>query len=88
MYFVWRIYKRGETEYLPVDCHYLGINNVMVYADAMKDEQSFAKDGGNNFAVDLVGQINLLNQGKYLHDVRILIQSRFCIGVAGYPENI
>jgi methylenetetrahydrofolate reductase (NADPH) len=35
-----------------VDCHYLGINNVMVLrGDAMKDEQSFAKDGGNNFVL-------------------------------------
>ena len=27
------------------------------------------KVGGNNFAVDLVAQINQLNCGKYLHDV-------------------
>jgi hypothetical protein len=41
MYFVWRIYKRGETEYLPVDCQLLlGINNV-VYADAKEDETVF-----------------------------------------------
>jgi hypothetical protein len=32
-----------------------------------KTKQSFAKDGGgNNFAVDLVGQINLPNQGIYM----------------------
>jgi methylenetetrahydrofolate reductase (NADPH) len=61
MYFVW-LYKE-ETEYL-LDCHYLGINNVMALrGDAMKDEQSLFKNG-NNFAVDLVQQIKLLNEGN------------------------
>jgi methylenetetrahydrofolate reductase (NADPH) len=47
-----------------VDCHYLGINNVMARGDAMKDEQSFVPKI-NNFAVDLVQQIKLLNEEKY-----------------------
>jgi methylenetetrahydrofolate reductase (NADPH) len=38
--------------------------------DAMKDEQSFVpKMGGNSHAIDLVQQIKLLNEGKYLHEV-------------------
>ena len=83
-------FTKEETEYLLVDCHYLGINNVMALrGDAMKDEQSFvAKEGGNNYAVDLVKQIHQLNQGKYLHDVmHIDNKADFCIGVAGYPEK-
>jgi 5,10-methylenetetrahydrofolate reductase len=41
---VWWLYKE-ETEYLLVDCHYLGINNVMALrGDAMKDEQSLFKN--------------------------------------------
>jgi methylenetetrahydrofolate reductase (NADPH) len=57
---LWWLYK--ETEYLLVDCHYLGINNVMALrGDAMKDEQSLFQNRGN-FAVDLVQQIKLLNE--------------------------
>jgi methylenetetrahydrofolate reductase (NADPH) len=64
MYFVGGFTK--ETEYLLVDCHYLGINNVMALrGDAMKDEQSFVpKMGGNSHIIDLVQQIKLLNEGK------------------------
>lgn len=83
-------FTKEETEYMLVDCHYLGINNIMALrGDAMKDEQYFIpKDGGNHFAVDLVRQINHLNQGKYLHDVMDKDnKADFCIGVAGYPEK-
>lgn len=83
-------FTKEETEYLLVDCHYLGINNVMALrGDAMKDEKYFIpKEGGNNYAVDLVKQIQNLNEGKYLHDVLdIDNKPDFCIGVAGYPEK-
>ncbi len=83
-------FTKEETEYLLVDCHYLGIDNVMALrGDAMKDEQSFIpKDGGNHYAADLVSQIHQLNQGNYLHGLKdIEHKSDFCIGVAGYPEK-
>ena len=83
-------FTKEETEYLLVDCHYLGIENVMALrGDAMKDEQSFVpKPGGNQYAIDLVKQIKELNSGKYLHDVAdIDNKSNFCIGIAGYPEK-
>ncbi|MGL5111484.1 MAG: methylenetetrahydrofolate reductase [NAD(P)H] [Flavobacterium sp.] len=83
-------FTKEETEYLLVDCHYLGIDNVMALrGDAMKDEQSFVPTkGGNKFAADLVSQIYQLNQGKYLHEVMdIDNKADFCIGVAGYPEK-
>ncbi|KFF18457.1 methylenetetrahydrofolate reductase [NAD(P)H] [Flavobacterium hydatis] len=83
-------FTKEETEYLLVDCNYLGIDNVMALrGDAMKDEQYFMpKAGGNCYAVDLVAQIYELNKGKYLHEV-MDIDNRpdFCIGVAGYPEK-
>lgn len=83
-------FTKEETEYLLVDCHYLGIDNVMALrGDAMKDEKYFIpKNGGNNYAVDLVKQIKQLNDGKYLHDlIDVDNKSDFCIGVAGYPEK-
>jgi len=83
-------FTQEETEYMLVDCQYLGITNVMALrGDAMKDEQSFVpKAGGNSFAIDLVRQINDLNCGKYLHEVMdVDNKADFCIGVAGYPEK-
>jgi methylenetetrahydrofolate reductase (NADPH) len=83
-------FTKEETEYLLVDCHYLGIDNVVALrGDSMKDEQYFvATKGGNEYAVDLVKQIKELNNGKYLHDVLdVHNKSDFCIGVAGYPEK-
>ncbi|BFM43419.1 methylenetetrahydrofolate reductase [NAD(P)H] [Flavobacterium sp. CFS9] len=83
-------FTQEETEYMLVDCQYLGINNVMALrGDAMKDEQSFVpKAGGNSYAIDLVRQINDLNNGKYLHELMDTDnKADFCIGVAGYPEK-
>jgi methylenetetrahydrofolate reductase (NADPH) len=83
-------FTKEETEYLLVDCHYLGIDNVMALrGDSMKEERYFEPtEGGHQYASDLVKQIKQLNQGNYLHEV---IESDncsdFCIGVAGYPEK-
>jgi len=73
-----------------VDCHYLGIDNVMALrGDAMSHQKYFEPTkGGNAYAVDLVKQIKNLNKGKYLHDViEAHDKANFCIGVAGYPEK-
>lgn len=83
-------FTKEETEYLLVDCHYLGINNVMALrGDAMKHQSYFEPTkGGHDFAQGLVEQIVNLNDGKYLHDVMDNDnQCDFCIGVAGYPEK-
>ncbi len=83
-------FTKEETEYVLVDCHYLGLDNVMALrGDAMKHEAYFTpQNEGNNYASDLVQQIKDLNKGKYLHDViDSAYNSNFCIGVAGYPEK-
>ena len=83
-------FSKEETEYLLVDCHYLGINNVMALrGDAMSHQKYFeACKGGHQYASQLVSQIQNLNCGNYLHDVvEVNDTSDFCIGVAGYPEK-
>ena len=83
-------FTKEETEYLLVDCHYLGIDNVMALrGDAMSHQKYFEPTkGGNEFASDLVQQIMDLNRGKYLHEVvEASNKADFCIGVAGYPEK-
>jgi len=83
-------FTKEETEYVLLDCHYLGLDNVMALrGDAMKQEKFFsATKNGNNFASELVAQIKDLNKGKYLHEIiETPYNSDFCIGVAGYPEK-
>ncbi|NAS13959.1 methylenetetrahydrofolate reductase [NAD(P)H] [Poritiphilus flavus] len=83
-------FTKEETEYLLVDCHYLGIDNIMALrGDAMREEQYFEPTkGGHAYASDLICQIRNLNNGQYLHEVIETDNcSDFCIGVAGYPEK-
>jgi methylenetetrahydrofolate reductase (NADPH) len=83
-------FTKEETEYLLVDCHYLGIDNVMALrGDAMSHQKYFeASQGGHQYAKELVCQIQNLNKGQYLHDVIEVDETAdFCIGVAGYPEK-
>ncbi|RUA09245.1 MAG: methylenetetrahydrofolate reductase [NAD(P)H] [Flavobacteriia bacterium] len=83
-------FTREETEYVLVDCHYLGIENVMALrGDAMKHESYFTPvENGHHYASELVAQISELNKGRYLHDIIDTPHpTDFCIGVAGYPEK-
>ncbi|WNW02616.1 methylenetetrahydrofolate reductase [NAD(P)H] [Tenacibaculum sp. HL-MS23] len=83
-------FTKEETEYLLVDCHYLGIENVMALrGDAMSHQRYFeASKNGHQYAIELVNQIENLNKGKYLHEViEANHKADFCIGVAGYPEK-
>ena len=83
-------FTKEETEYLLVDCHYLGIENVMALrGDAMAHQKYFEPSkGGHQYAKELVSQIKDLNSGRYLHNIiEADYKSNFCIGVAGYPEK-
>lgn len=83
-------FTKEETEYVLVDCHYLGIDNVMALrGDSMKEERYFTPtDGGHCYAKELVEQIRNLSHGQYLHEtINSDDNADFCIGVAGYPEK-
>ncbi|MGB0837749.1 MAG: methylenetetrahydrofolate reductase [NAD(P)H] [Flavobacteriaceae bacterium] len=83
-------FSKEETEYLLVDCQYLGIDNVMALrGDKMKHEPYFsAAKGGYTYASELVSQIKRLNQGEFLDpQMSMEYPMDFCVGVAGYPEK-
>jgi methylenetetrahydrofolate reductase (NADPH) len=80
----------NETEDALINLHYLGIDNVLVLrGDAAKNESGFEPEpGGHAYAVDLLKQVSNLNAGIYLEeDLKNSTQTKFCIGVAGYPEK-
>ena len=80
----------NETEDALINLHYLGIDNVLVLrGDAAKNETTFEPEpGGHKYAVDLLKQVVNLNSGIYLEeDLKDSHKTKFCIGVAGYPEK-
>ena len=80
----------NETEDALINLNYLGIDNVLVLrGDAAKNETSFEPEpGGHKYAIDLLRQVSNLNAGVYLEeDLKNTSQTKFCIGVAGYPEK-
>ena len=80
----------NDTEDALINLNYLGIDNVLVLrGDAAKNESSFEPEpGGHQYAIDLLNQVRNLNKGIYLEEeLKNTTQTKFCIGVAGYPEK-
>lgn len=83
-------FSKRETEDALIDLNFLGIDNVLVLrGDAHKNESTFEPEpDGNTYAIDLLRQVVDLNNGMYLEeDIRNGFRTKFCIGVAGYPEK-
>lgn len=83
-------FNKQETENALIDLNFLGIDNVLVLrGDAAKNEASFEPHkGGHSYALDLLKQVANLNNGIYLEeDIQNGDKTKFCIGVAGYPEK-
>ena len=83
-------FTKRETEDALIDLNFLGIDNVLVLrGDAAKNEASFEPEkDGNNYAIDLLKQVGNLNHGLYVdEDIKDGSKTKFCIGVAGYPEK-
>ncbi len=80
----------NETEDALINLNYLGIDNVLVLrGDAAKNESTFEPEpGGHKYAIDLLKQVVNLNEGVYLEEnLKNTSKTKFCIGVAGYPEK-
>lgn len=83
-------FSKEETENALIDLDFLGIDNVLVLrGDAIKSEGKFIPhEDGNNFAIDLLHQVNDMNNSVYLDaGLESPTPTDFCIGVAGYPEK-
>lgn len=80
----------NDTEDALINLQYLGIDNVLVLrGDPAKNESTFEPEpGGHRFASDLLKQVVNLNSGIFLEeDLKGTQGTKFCIGVAGYPEK-
>jgi methylenetetrahydrofolate reductase (NADPH) len=83
-------FTKQETENALIDLSFLGIDNVLVLrGDAEKNEPSFVPTpGGHSYSTELLQQVVNLNHGIYLEeDILNGGHTKFCIGVAGYPEK-
>ncbi|MFM2387244.1 MAG: methylenetetrahydrofolate reductase [Bacteroidota bacterium] len=83
-------FSKDETENALIDLDFLGIDNVLALrGDPPKNEKVFTPHPlGNQYAIDLVKQVQALNSGIYLEDeIMDGVHTKFCIGIAGYPEK-
>ncbi|MEM9983899.1 MAG: methylenetetrahydrofolate reductase [Bacteroidota bacterium] len=82
-------FTREETEDALIELNYLGIENILAIRGDKQNQRPIPQDRSvNNYAIDLVRQINDMNQGRYIDgDLIDAAKSEFCIGVACYPEK-
>ncbi|MBS1532066.1 MAG: methylenetetrahydrofolate reductase [NAD(P)H] [Bacteroidetes bacterium] len=82
-------FTREETENALIDLQFLGIDNVLALrGDArMADSGFIPTPGGHAYATELLQQVINMNNGKYLYEDHEVLNTDFCIGVAGYPEK-
>ncbi len=82
-------FTREETEDALIELNYLGIENILAIRGDKQNQRPIPQDRSvNNYAIDLVRQINDMNQGRYIDgDLIDAAKTEFCIGVACYPEK-
>ena len=92
-HFTCRDLTAPEVENQLIDHHYFGIRNILALRGDPPDGQSewHAREGGYNFAYELIQQIAKLNHGLYLPRANGPERdgnetTDFCIGAAAYPE--
>ena len=83
-------FSKNETEDALIDLNFLGVDNVLILrGDAPHNETFFEPEpDGHRYAIDLMRQVVSMNNGIYLEeDLKSVVKTRFCMGVAGYPEK-
>jgi len=83
-------FSKNETENALIDLNFLGVDNVLILrGDAPSNETFFEPEpDGHRYAIDLMKQVANMNNGIYLEDdLKGVVKTKFCMGVAGYPEK-
>ncbi|MBI9062248.1 MAG: methylenetetrahydrofolate reductase [NAD(P)H] [Marinilabiliaceae bacterium] len=83
-------FTKSETEYALIDLNFLGIHDVLLLRGDNSQTNRFFKpdEQGNDYAIDLIHQVNEQNQGKFLDGTLMdAFETPFSYGVAGYPEK-
>ncbi len=83
-------FTKSETEYALIDLNFLGIHDILVLRgdNAQRDKFFTPEDAGNNYAIDLIHQVNELNKGQFLDGTLLdAFDTSFNYGIAGYPEK-
>ncbi|MFK7925708.1 MAG: methylenetetrahydrofolate reductase [Bacteroidia bacterium] len=77
-----------ETEDALIELNYLGIENILAIRGDKTNPRPVPQDRTtNNYAIDLVSQIDSMNKGHYIDELIDAARTDFCIGVACYPEK-
>ncbi|MEM1413515.1 MAG: methylenetetrahydrofolate reductase [Myxococcota bacterium] len=84
-----RGFTQQETEDFLIELRYLGIDNILAIRGDDKGYNKPLRDGRtrNDFACDLISQVNAMNQGKFLDAYLDAEPTTFCVGCSGYPEK-
>ncbi len=92
-HFTCRDLNAHEVENHLMDHHYFGIRNILALRGDPPDGQPDwkARDGGYNYAYELIDQIRRLNSGEFLTRAggppqTVDQKTDFCIGAAAYPD--